>query len=165
MHQFYFFWYDEREWRECRMMMTDDWMSIIEQAEELSDMLLSSEVIQEYRRANHAVYANKELVKTISDFTNMKERYEEVQRFGRYHPDYKIVMKNIRIQKRELDMNEQIAALRLAENDVQDLLNEVSAIIARSVSEAVKIPAGDGFFADSSCGGGCGSGGSCSCSA
>lgn len=147
------------------MMMTDEWMSIIEQSEELSDMLLSSEIIQEYRRANHAVYSDKTLAKAIYDFTNMKERYEEVQRFGRYHPDYKTVMKDIRIQKRELDMNEQVAALRLAENDVQRLLNEVSAIIAGAVSDSIKVPAGDSFFVDSSCGGGCGTGGSCSCSA
>lgn len=147
------------------MMMTDEWLSIIEQSEELSAMLLSSEVMQAYRRANHAVYSNKELARTIDDFTNMKERYEEVQRFGRYHPDYQVVMKHIRVQKRELDLNEDIAALRLAENDVQDLFNEISAIIGRSVSESVKIPSGDGFFTNSSCGGGCGSGGSCSCSA
>ena len=61
----------------------------------------------------------------------MKERYEEVQRFGRYHPDYNIVMKSIRIQKRELDMNEQVAALRLAENDVQHLFDEVGSIVAK----------------------------------
>ncbi|WOV86219.1 YlbF family regulator [Sporosarcina oncorhynchi] len=147
------------------MMMTDEWMSIIEQSEALSDMLLSSEAVLEYRRANNVVYSDKELVKKIYDFTDMKERYEEVQRFGRYHPDYQLVMKNIRLQKRDLDMNEQVAALRLAENDVQDLLNEVSSIIAKSVSDAVKVPTGDGFFSDSSCGGSCGSGGSCSCSA
>ena len=147
------------------MMMTDEWMSIIEQSEILSDMLLSSEIIHEYRRAHHAVYSNKLLAETIRDFTNMKERYEEVQRFGRYHPDYKTVMKDIRLQKRELDMNEHVAALRIAENDVQNLLNDISTIIARSVSDSVKVPAGDGFFADSSCGGSCGTGGSCSCSA
>ncbi|MCM3710048.1 YlbF family regulator [Sporosarcina luteola] len=147
------------------MIMTDEWMSIIEQSETLSDMLLSSEIVEEYRRANHAVYSDKTLAKTIYDFTNMKERYEEVQRFGRYHPDYKTVMKDIRIQKRELDMNEQVAALRLAENDVQRLLNEVSAIIAGAVSDSIKVPAGDSFFVDTSCGGGCGTGGSCSCSA
>ncbi|MFD1204037.1 MULTISPECIES: YlbF family regulator [Sporosarcina] len=147
------------------MMMTDEWISIIEEAEALSDMLLSSEIVADYRRANHAVYADKELANKISEFNNMKERYEEVQRFGRYHPDYNTVMKSIRLLKREIDMIEQVAALRLAENDVQDLLTEISAIIARSVSESVKVPNSNGFFADSSCGGGCGSGGSCSCSA
>ena len=60
-------------------------------------------------------------------------------------------------------MNEQVAALRLAENDVQHLFDEVSSIIAKSVSDSVKVPAGNAFLqilhvvARS-----CGSGGSCS---
>src|SRR6185312_7801461 len=101
------------------MMMTDEWFNIIEQAEELTKFLLSSETVDQYRKAYEDVYSDAELAKSIKAFTEMKERYEEVQRFGRYHPDYNIVMKSIRIQKRDLDMNEQVAALRLAENDVQ----------------------------------------------
>lgn len=96
----------------------------------------------------------------------MKEHYEDVQRFGKYHPDYHTIMKKIREQKRALDLDDRIAALKLAENDVQDLLDEVSLIIGRSVSEAVKVPVSNPFFnSGSSCGAGCGTGGSCSCSA
>lgn len=147
------------------MLMTDEWVTILEHAEELADYILSSDVIEEYNKCYEAVYSNDILVKSIKEFTEMKERYDEVQRFGRYHPDYSHVMKEIRLQKRALDMNEQIAALRLAENDVQFLYDEVGSIIAKSVSDSVKVPAGSAFFADSSCGSGCGSGGSCSCSA
>ena len=146
------------------MMMTDEWLNIIECAEELSEMILRSDVATEYRKASQAVYTDKNLVKAIQSFTDLKERYEEVQRFGKYHPDYNIVMKSIRADKRALDVNEQVAALRLSENDVQQLLDEVSTIIAQSVSVAVKVPAGNGLFT-TSCEGGCGSGGSCSCSA
>jgi cell fate (sporulation/competence/biofilm development) regulator YlbF (YheA/YmcA/DUF963 family) len=147
------------------MLMTDEWVTILERAEELADYILSSDVIEEYNKCYQEVYSNDVLVKSIKEFTEMKERYDEVQRFGRYHPDYSHVMKEIRLQKRALDMNEQIAALRLAENDVQFLYDEVGSIIAKSVSDSVKVPAGSAFFADSSCGSGCGSGGSCSCSA
>ena len=147
------------------MLMTDEWVTILEHAEELADYILSSEVIEEYNKCYQAVYSNEILVKSIKEFAEMKERYEEVQRFGRYHPDYSHVMKEIRLQKRALDMNEQVAALRLAENDVQFLYDEVGSIIARSVSDSVKVPEGSAFFTDSSCGSGCGSGGSCSCSA
>ena len=93
------------------MLMTDEWLTIIEHAEELTEILLSSEVVDSYRQAHEAVYSDVNLAKSIKEFTEMKERYEEVQRFGRYHPDYNIVMKSIRVQKRELDMNEQVAAL------------------------------------------------------
>jgi len=147
------------------MLMTDEWVTILEHAGELTDYILSSDVMEEYNKCYQAVYSNDILVKTIKDFTEMKERYEEVQRFGRYHPDYSHVMKEIRLQKRALDMNEQVAALRLAENDLQFLYDEIGSVIAKSVSDSVKVPAGSAFFTDSSCGSGCGSGGSCSCSA
>lgn len=147
------------------MMMSEEWITIIESAEELTQMVLSSETVNGYRKAHDAVYSDAELANTIREFTEMKERYEEVQRFGRYHPDYHIVMKNIRVQKRELDLNERVAELRLAENDVQYILDEIGSILAKSVSDSVKVPAGSAFFTDSSCGSGCGTGGSCSCSA
>ncbi|MEK5039675.1 YlbF family regulator [Sporosarcina sp. FSL K6-3457] len=147
------------------MMMTGEWMTIIEQAEGLADMLLSSEVVAEYRKAYNDVYSDAVLVAEIQAFAAMKERYEEVQRFGRYHPDYNIVMKSIRVQKRELDMNEQVAALRLAENDVQYLFDQIGSIVAKSVSDTVKVPAESAFSTGSSCGDGCGTGGGCSCSA
>ena len=147
------------------MMMSEEWITIIESAEELTKMLLSSEIVNDYRKAHEDVYSDTGLVKAIQEFTEMKERYEEVQRFGKYHPDYNIVMKSIRIQKRELDLNERVAELRIAENEVQYLLDEIGSILARSVSDAVKVPAGSAFFTDSSCGSGCGTGGACSCSA
>lgn len=147
------------------MLITDEWLTIIEHAEELVKLVASSEVVEEYNKARETVYSNEVLVKSIKEFTYLKERYEEVQRFGRYHPDYHTVMKDIRLRKRELDMNEQVAALRLAENDVQQLFDEIGMIVAKSVSDAVKVPTGNAFFSSSSCSGGCGSGGSCSCSA
>lgn len=147
------------------VMMTDEWMQAIDMAEELSDMVLRSEVVKAYQDAHDRVYSNAELRKKIINFTKMKEQYEDVQRFGRYHPDYKVIMKEIRLQKRELDLEEGVGALRLAENDVQDLLDNIGILIGQSVSDAVKVPAGDGTFTNSSCGSGCGTGGSCSCSA
>ncbi len=148
------------------MLITDEWITIIEHAEELVEFMASSEVVDKYNKARETVYSDKELVKSIKEFTYLKERYEEVQRFGRYHPDYSTVMKDIRLRKRALDLNEKIAALRLAENDVQQLFDEVGMLIGKSVSQSVKVPTGNSFFSSSSCdSGGCGSGGSCSCSA
>ena len=147
------------------MMMTDEWLDIIEETDELTEMILTSDVLIDYRNAHRHVYGDPELVTQIRDFSELKERYEEVQRFGRYHPDYNRVMKSIRLDKRALDMNEKVAALRLAENDVQYLLDEISAGIAHSVSESVKLPSDNTFVTEDACGGSCGTGGGCSCSA
>lgn len=147
-------------------MMTSEWAFILDEADELTAMILSSELAGNLRNAYHAVYSDEELVQKIHAFTRMKEQYEDVQRFGKYHPDYHTIMKKIREQKRALDLDQRVANLKLAENEFQDLLDEISLLIGKSVSEAVKVPVSNPFFSTgSSCGTGCGSGGSCSCSA
>lgn len=149
------------------MIMTSEWAFILDEADEISAMILSSEQAQKLRNAYDDVYSDESLVHQISAFNRMKEQYEDVQRFGKYHPDYHTIMKQIRQQKRSLDIDERVANLKVAENDFQDLLDELSLIIGKSVSEAVKVPVSNPFFAtsSSSCGTGCGTGGGCSCSA
>lgn len=148
------------------MLMTSDWLFILDEVDELSAMILSSAQANHLQQAYKAVYEDEMLSAKIKAFQRLKDQYEDVQRFGKYHPDYNTIMKKIRTEKRELDLNERVADLKLAENEYQDLLDEISFIIGRSVSEAVKIPASNPFFASSSsCGSGCGTGGGCSCSA
>ncbi|MEY9978358.1 YlbF family regulator [Lysinibacillus sp. RC79] len=148
------------------MMMTSDWAIILDEADALCGMILSSEPAKMLQQAYNAVYSDVQIVEAIYAFNRMKEQYEDVQRFGKYHPDYRTIMKSIRQQKRTLDLNEKVSALKIAENDFQDLLDQISLLIGKTVSEAVKVPVSNPFFAaGSSCGGGCGSGGSCSCSA
>ncbi|HWL12504.1 MAG TPA: YlbF family regulator [Ureibacillus sp.] len=149
------------------MIMTSEWAFILDEADELSAMILSSEQAQKLRIAYNEVYSDEKLVHQIYAFSRMKEQYEDVQRFGKYHPDYHTIMKQIRQQKRSLDTDDRVANLKLAENDFQDLLDEISLIVGKSVSEAVKVPVSNPFFAtsSSSCGTGCGTGGGCSCSA
>lgn len=148
------------------MIMTYEWAEITDFADELSQMILQSEQADLYRAAYASVYNDKNLANEIQAFARLKDQYEEVQRFGKYHPEYSRVMKQIRVDKRRLDLNEKVANLRLAENELQDLMDQVSFILGRSVSEAVKIPSSNPFFSsDSSCGGSCGTGGGCSCSA
>jgi len=149
------------------MMITSEWASIMDDADNLTQMILSSEQALRYREAHYAVYSDELLTRQIASFSRLKEHYEDVQRFGKYHPDYSTVMKSIRVQKRELDLNDRIATLKIAENELQDLLDEVSLLIGKTVSESVKVPVSNPFFASaSSCStGSCGTGGSCGCSA
>lgn len=150
------------------MIMTSEWVSILDETDELSTMILSSEIANKLREAHNAVYSSAELCEMIRQFNKTKELYEDVQRFGKYHPDYHTVMKTIRQQKRALDLDERIAALKVAENDYQDLLDEISLIVGKTVSEAVKVPVSNPFFTSSGGGGcstgGCGTGSGCSCS-
>lgn len=148
------------------MLATTERILLLDQAEELAEMILQSDVVEQYQICIYKLQSNQESQRKINTFIRLKDRYEEVQRFGKYHPDYKLVMGQIRDVKREMDLDELVAEFKRAENDLQHLLDEVSVIVGKSVSINVKVPTGNPFFDGlSGCStGGCGSGGSCGCS-
>src|SRR5690606_11130116 len=100
VHVYGYFCYDKVRLEELLMIMTSDWVLILDEADSLSSMILSSTLAETYRQAYQAVYTDKKLVEQINRFNKMKEQYEDVQRFGKYHPDYHTIMKEIRQQKR-----------------------------------------------------------------
>ncbi|MRH42142.1 YlbF family regulator [Aquibacillus halophilus] len=144
------------------MLATIEIVDILDQSEQLGQWILKSDVMQEYNKAKDALSNDKEAQSLISNFSKTKDQYEEVQRFGRYHPDYSFIMKEIRATKREMDMNELVALYKIAERNLQNLLDEVSEVVAHSVSHQVKVPRDGALLKEGGCG--CGSGSSgCGC--
>ena len=72
-------------------------------------------------------------------------------------PDYRQLQRSVRLSKRALDLNEKVAAFRLAETDLQQLLDEVGQRIAQTISAEIKVDAGNPFFetGNHSCKGNC----------
>ncbi|UTR15209.1 YlbF family regulator [Salipaludibacillus sp. LMS25] len=139
-------------------------VNILQEAEQFSEMIVSSDVFQHYIQIKQDVQHDKEAQAMIHDFQALKEKYEDVQRFGKYHPNFHEISRDVREFKRKLDTHPLISAYKVAEKELEDLLNEISQTIAFSVSKAIKVPTGNPFFDQaSSCSGGCGSGGSCGC--
>lgn len=158
-------WYDSTCVGGVEVLATIERIEILDKVDELVQMILDSDLMKEYDRCLKEVQEDNNVVRLIQKFVKEKESYEEVQRFGKYHPDFKKVTTEVRELKRKLDINEKIASFKKAEENIQVLLDEISTVIGRSVSEYIKVPTGNPFFdALSSCGGGCGSGGSCGCS-
>ncbi|WP_066252535.1 YlbF family regulator [Neobacillus drentensis] len=146
------------------MLATLESVELLEQAEQLAKMVLESDIAEQYQICLYKLQSNKESQRKINRFVSLKELYEEVQRFGKYHPDYKKIMTQIRENKREMDLDPFVAEFKLAENDLQDLLDAISIIIGGSVSEHIKVPSGNQFFeTQTSHSSGCGGGGSCNC--
>lgn len=141
------------------MRATLEYVHVLDQAEQLGKMILSSELAEAYNRTREALNNNQEAQRLISNFIALKEDYEEIQRFGRYHPDYNKIMKRVREVKREMDMHDHVAAFKVAERNLQRLLDDVSTCLAASVSEQVKVPVDGAALTDT----GCASGSSCGC--
>ena len=143
------------------MIATTDFVQLIENSELLGAYITQSEIAFKYKEAKRRLDEDAEAQRLIRQFVKMKEKYEEVQRFGKYHPDFETVTAEVRKLKRELDLHETIAKFKQAERDLEQLLNDVSRIIADAVSPHIKVPTGNPFFDNRICQRNCGAG--CRC--
>ncbi|MGV3487828.1 MAG: YlbF family regulator [Tuberibacillus sp.] len=137
-------------------------LTLFDHADTLVEMLSESDAVAKYRACKDKLARDEEAKALIKRFTDLREKYNEVQRFGKYHPEFDSVIRQMMDVKRDLDLNDTIAAYKKAEEDVETLLTEISRSIAMAVSPSIKVPTGDPFF-DRGCGGGCGTGGACGC--
>lgn len=145
------------------VIATLDTVELLNASDELASVVLQSELFAQYIEARDRLNRDTEAQQKIERFSSLKLAHEEVQRFGKYHPDYKTVSNDIRTAKRDLDRDESVAEFKKAETELEDLLNELSGVLAHTVSPSIKVPTGNPFFDSMSCSGGCGSGGGCSC--
>jgi len=148
------------------LIVNMEYVDILDQTDRLTEMILKSEVMAEYQFAYRTLSNDAEAQQLIQDFVHIKRHYEDVQRFGRYHPDYNEIMRNVRSVKRKMDMNDKVAKFKVAERQLQSFLDEISTFVAHSVSEHIIVPIDGAALTDGGCStGGCGSGGPCSCQA
>lgn len=145
------------------LLATTEIVTLLDQSDQIGQLINQSEAMDRYLHAKKQLADDAEAQALISAFYHMKDQYEEVERFGRYHPDYGKVTKEIRVLKREVDMHASVAAFKVTEREIQMLLDDVSERIAFSISTQIKVPRDGALLTDSSCG--CGSGGGCGCKA
>lgn len=150
------------------MIATSEVVEAMDFTNDLTQKILNSEILVAYEIAFNNLKNDQEAQGLIKAFTSMKDHYEDVQRFGHYHPDYHEIMTKVRSAKRKMDMHPTVTAFKVAEREYQTFLDDISDVIAKSVSDTVMVPR-DGLSISSSgsgCStGGCSSGGSCGCQA
>ena len=154
------------EWGCSLVIVTMEHVAILDKSEALAEMILQSEVMQRYEDAYITLYSDPTATALIRSFTSIKDQYEDVERFGRYHPDYAKIMREVRSIKREMDLNPLVAEFKLRERELQRFLDDISEVIAKSVSEHIIVPRDDALYSSGGCASGkCASGQACSCSA
>jgi cell fate (sporulation/competence/biofilm development) regulator YlbF (YheA/YmcA/DUF963 family) len=124
-------------------METLDMSEILQDAYRLADLIVESEEVRSYLRLKKQMEEDPDAQRLIREFQKMKELYEEAQRFGIFHPNYHEAKEKADAFRRELRSHPVIGAYLEAEEELDRLLHEVSLILARSVSDAIKVPAND----------------------
>lgn len=148
------------------MIITDTYIELMNETDTLIELILHSDMMNIYNERKLALENDEEAQSLIRAFEQIKDDYEDVQRFGMYHPDYYDIMKTVRSVKRKMDMNDKVASFKIAERQLQQFLDEISKTLAHSVSEQIMVPMDGAALTDSGCSSGsCGTGGSCSCQA
>ena len=128
-------------------MITEETLDILDDIEDISDMIVQSDIYVSYRRAKMQLDADDEASLLYQAFLKVKDKYDDVMRFGKYHPD---------------EMLPVVMEYKAKEVALQNLIDEVMSKIAFAVSEHVKIETGNPFFQTGH--DGCASGGTCNCS-
>lgn len=137
---------------------TIDMSAILLGAYELADMIKLSAETADYLYWKRLVEENEEVGRLTKEFAKQKERFAECERFGHYHPNYHEALEKVKKVQAQLDALEPVRRFKEAENRLDELLYEISQLVARSVSDTIKVPSNDPLAS----GGGCSSGGNCS---
>lgn len=136
-----------------------DTAALLLKAYDLGDLINASAEAEQYKFWKQEVDRNPDVKLLVGKLDEKKERFYQCERFGHYHPEYHQALDEVKSVEAELDHIEAVARFKEAENRLDELLFEVSQLIARSVSETVKVPSNNPLPHS----GGCGSGGGCNC--
>lgn len=124
---------------------------------ELSNSINESQLVADYISSYHVMNKGDEVAKLKKEFKEVKEAFEKIEPYGKYAPDFKEKRRAVRKVKRELDTNELVSNFKFNETSLQNMLDYITFDIAKSISDDIKIDAGNPFFefAKRGCGGSC----------
>lgn len=141
-----------------------DFPALLDKADELGSALLRSAEVAQYLFWKERAAQDEAAKAIIRKMAKVKERFEECERFGHFHPDYHAALDQVKAVEAEMAGVESIREFKKAEEALDKLLYDVSEVIAHAVSDSVKVPSNDplpksgsGSCSTGGCSGGCSS--------
>ncbi|MBM7688231.1 transcriptional regulator [Enterococcus ureilyticus] len=140
------------------MIVTEKLFEIEDQTEKLVQAILTSESMDSYKKNRMSMYESKDVREKQKAFLDAKDSFERIEAYGNHAPDFRTKQRAVRQAKRALDMSEEVAEFRFAETEIQTILDLVGMAVAKTISDDIKVDAGNPFFEKgkhSGCGGSC----------
>ncbi|MFC4771725.1 YlbF family regulator [Enterococcus hermanniensis] len=128
------------------MIINETFFQLEDQNRLLIQTILASQSYQNYVLAKKQMDNCPEVVALRKVFQAEKDKFERISSYGEYAPGYREQQRSVRSSKRTLDLNEKVAAFRVAETELQQLLDEVGQRLAQTISNEIKVDAGNPFF-------------------
>lgn len=113
---------------------------IIEKTYDVVEEIKSTNEYQRLLELHREIAGDKEVQELISIFQKYNKKYEEVSKYGKYHPDIKKVQQEFSVAKENLYSNEVIKEYKKLENQIQKTLNHISKELATNISSKIKHP-------------------------
>ncbi|OJG54324.1 hypothetical protein RV06_GL002992 [Enterococcus haemoperoxidus] len=138
--------------------MTEKLFEIEDQTEKLVQAILTSDSIESYKINRQTMYASKDVRDKQKAFLDAKDAFERIEAYGNHAPDFRTKQRAVRQAKRALDVSDEVAEFRFSETEIQTILDLVGMAVAKTISNDIKVDAGNPFFekgSHSGCGGNC----------
>lgn len=125
------------------MLEIDDQFFAIEEATEaLVQELLCQAEVRHYQAVKRLFEQDRKLQERLKRFQKQKEAYENQKAFLAFWTDVRDLKRQLLAEKRSLDLDEKVIALRQAEVGLQQLLARVSECLAQAVSLDIFVDTG-----------------------
>ncbi|WEV60451.1 YlbF family regulator [Streptococcaceae bacterium ESL0729] len=98
--------------------------------------------VDHYRKAKSAFEDDFFLQEQIKSLLEKNQLLAENEAYLPYRPELKELQREVRGLQRQINLNEHVYELRLAENDLQGLLADLTKDIAATISEDISIDEG-----------------------
>lgn len=139
------------------MIYTEEVLQLEEEISQLAKAIVESSLTQTYTNALVKMNRDMAVLAKKQAFLAAKNAYEQIADYGTYAPDHLEKKQALYQAKRQFDLDETVAEFRFQETALQTLLDQIGTKIAQTISEDIKVDAGNPFFemANKGCGGGC----------
>lgn len=136
------------------MNYDSDLLILEDDKDHLIEAIYQSQVYQNYLAAYQAFQQDLGAQQQKARFLLAKQQFDAIASYGAYAPDYKKYQRELRKEKRALDMIPSVIELRASEYELQQLFDCVAETIAQSVSDQINVISGQPFLKHQ-CQGGC----------
>lgn len=113
---------------------------ILDKTYELIDEIKAKKEYQRLLELNEVIKKNDKIKELINDFNKAKIKYDEVIKYGKYHPDLKQTQINLKEKKETLYENDIMKEYKSLEKQIQKELDIISIKLSQTISKKIKHP-------------------------